>query len=87
MTSRTLVWTAGAVVALVATGMAAHARVGSDKGTDPSTAVVHRSTEDPAAVERYWSPSRVREAQENMRRGNSPVVTGPLRGKDTLTGR
>lgn len=33
----------------------------------PDIAVVHRSTEDPAEVQRHWTPERIRQADENMR--------------------
>lgn len=63
-----------AVVAVVAGARASGAAgpKGPARATDPAAAVAHRSTQDPDQVRRYWTPERIRRADENMRRRSGP---------------
>jgi hypothetical protein len=55
---------------LIAVTASAVARAGPVSG-DPNAPVVHRSTQDPADVQNYWTPERIRQAQENTRNNTS----------------
>ena len=36
-------------------------------GPDPAGVTVHRSTQDPDQVRRYWTPERLKQANDNTR--------------------
>jgi hypothetical protein len=66
---------AATVVAVLAGATAAIAMSRTGTSTpDPASRdapVVHRSKQDPDEVQKYWTPERIREAQQNMRNNTS----------------
>jgi hypothetical protein len=63
-----------AVATIAVAGAAAAvtvARAGAATPAAPDAPVVHHSKQDPADVRRYWTPERVRQAQENTRHDTS----------------
>lgn len=40
--------------------------------SDPAAVTVHRSTQDPDQVKRYWTPERIKQAGDKMRARTDP---------------
>jgi ABC-type oligopeptide transport system substrate-binding subunit len=61
------------VAGLAAAGLSAAAARQPGTAPGPETAVEHRNTQDPAEVDRHWTPDRIRQADENMRHQSGPA--------------
>lgn len=71
ISKKVLIVVAATIAAAGVAAVVTVAQAGAATPADPATPVVHHSKQDPADVRRYWTPERIRQAQENMRHNTS----------------